>query len=171
MATNPPIADTASAAPAAAPAAAVVTTTITAAATPAAATAPATATAELIICGHPAPYLLQSCGEVRLLDSEEPAPPLGMRLLAFGPQAVASLTVALRPGESLVCYTDGITESRDRSGEFFPLADVLSAVLADSASDKRPKGIADAVRTHLAAHTRGTMHDDAAVLILRRSDD
>jgi serine phosphatase RsbU (regulator of sigma subunit) len=127
-------------------------------------------TAELIVCGHPAPYLLQSCGTVRLLTPEDPTPPLGMRLLAAGPQPLTSFTVALRPGESLVCYTDGITESRDRSGVFFPLADVLAAVLADTDSDKQPKGIATAVRTRLAAHSRGAMRDDAAVLILRRLD-
>lgn len=126
---------------------------------------PGSGAAELVVCGHPAPYLVESGGGIRLLTPVESAPPLGLRILVAAPQLVTSFTVNLDPGESLVCYTDGITESRDRSGAFFPLAEVLAA-----GGGEEPEAIAQKVRTHLFAHTRGTMHDDAAVLVLRRLD-
>lgn len=136
-------------------------------ASPDPAAASAHPTAQVILCGHPAPYLLHPAGRVRLLSSDDPTPPLGMRMLTADPQAVTPLDVALEPGESLFCYTDGITESRNRSGVFFPLAEVLAGTCAAA----QPSAIAEAVRVHLIAHTKGTVHDDAAVLVLRRLAD
>ena len=121
---------------------------------------------ELVVCGHPAPYVFRT-GCVRLLGLDEPAPPLGMRALASGPDALASWTVPFEPGESLVLYTDGVTDARDRSGAFFPLAEVLSDILADPHGHE-PEGITETLRERLVAHTRGALHDDAAVLVLRR---
>jgi hypothetical protein len=122
--------------------------------------------AELVVCGHPAPYVFRP-GCVRLIGLDEPAPPLGMRALASGPDALASCTVPFSPGESLVLYTDGVTDARDRSGAFFPLAEVLSDILADPRGHE-PEGITETLRERLVAHTRGALHDDAAVLVLRR---
>jgi Stage II sporulation protein E (SpoIIE) len=117
---------------------------------------------ELVVCGHPAPYLVRP-GQARLLAAEEPAPPLGMRVLASGAVAVASYTASFEPGESLVFYTDGITDARDRSGVFFPLDEVLA-----DAPGIDPEELAGAVRERLIAHTQGAPRDDAAVLVLRR---
>ncbi|HEV2634898.1 MAG TPA: hypothetical protein VGX23_07095 [Actinocrinis sp.] len=50
---------------------------------------------------------------------------------------------------------------------FFPLAEVLAGTCAAA----QPSAIAEAVRVHLIAHTEGTVHDDAAVLVLRRLAD
>ena len=127
---------------------------------------PSASCAELIVCGHPAPYVVRASGKVQLLTPEDPTPPLGMRILTSGPDVITSFTVELEPGESLVCYTDGITESRDRAGVFFPLTDVLADVCGHG--DEQPGAIADKVRRDLVAHTKGTLHDDAAVLVLRR---
>ena len=117
---------------------------------------------ELVICGHPAPYLVRP-GRARLLEPDDPAPPLGMRTLTPCPAPVSSTFVVFEPGESLVLYTDGITEARDRSDEFFPLAEVLAGMCVSE-----PAQITAVVRERLMAHTRGELHDDAAVLVLRR---
>lgn len=117
---------------------------------------------ELVICGHPAPYLVRP-GRARLLEPDDPAPPLGMRTLTPCPAEVSSSFVVFEPGESLVLYTDGITEARDRFDEFFPLAEVLAGLCVSE-----PAQITGMVRERLMAHTRGELHDDAAVLVLRR---
>jgi hypothetical protein len=75
-------------------------------------------TIELLNCGHPPPLLAGSDGP-RFIEPAEPGLPLGLTELAdFGRQPAR---IEFGPGESILLYTDGISEARDRHGEFFPL--------------------------------------------------
>ncbi|MER5912994.1 PP2C family protein-serine/threonine phosphatase [Streptomyces sp. NPDC001982] len=113
-------------------------------------------------CGHPWPYRLGGHG-VEPLAHTEPLPPLGPFPLP------ADLTAAprgeLRPGESLVLYTDGAEDARDARGRFFSLPEVLAE--AARAPAISPQTILRKVFAALLHHTRGTPADDVAVLILR----
>jgi stage II sporulation SpoE-like protein len=73
---------------------------------------------ELLNCGHPAPLLVGDGGS-RFIEPDEAGLPLGLAELAV-PDRVAA-TVEFGPGEALLLYTDGISEARDKHGDFFPL--------------------------------------------------
>jgi hypothetical protein len=73
---------------------------------------------ELLNCGHPPPLLVGPDGP-RFLDTADPGLPLGLSELADLPRRSAKIEFS--QGESMLLYTDGISEARDRHGEFFPL--------------------------------------------------
>ena len=75
--------------------------------------------------------------------------------------------VPLAPGDTLLLYTDGVTEARDVHGEQFgeaALADLL-AHTAGATPEETVAAVRDAVDRHLAGSRRST--DDLAVLVLR----
>jgi hypothetical protein len=117
---------------------------------------------QLAVCGHPAPYLIHG-GEAFALEPEHPTLPLGLGALAAEPYAAASRVIALEPGDALILYTDGISDARSRSGEFFPLDTAFCGLGGLS-----PNVMTGLVRERLLAHTRNGLNDDAALLILRR---
>ncbi|MEV5177147.1 PP2C family protein-serine/threonine phosphatase [Streptomyces flaveolus] len=112
----------------------------------------------LVNRGHPAPLLLLE-GTVRPLEPSRPALPLGLAPLSADASPVD--TVAFPQGASLLLYTDGVTEARDRSGTFYDPADRLAG--------QRPHGPDDLLATVVAdvrRHTRGQITDDMALLAL-----
>lgn len=116
----------------------------------------------VVCCGHPAPYALRE-GTVRPLESSRPAPPLGLG--GFTPGAWEVERHAFAPGETLVLYTDGVIEARDRSGTFYPLPERLP-LLNPCAT---PEQLVHALVEDLLRHTAGHLDDDTALLTVRRS--
>ncbi|MGW2916756.1 PP2C family protein-serine/threonine phosphatase [Streptomyces angustmyceticus] len=117
---------------------------------------------ELVNCGHAAPLLVHDSG-VLPVEPIRPAPPLGLRSLAG--EAPALQEIALCDGNQLLFYTDGVTEARDHRREFYPLAERLSRHLTED-----PSRTLAALHEDLLAHVGGELHDDAAMLLLRRPD-
>ncbi|MHC3472003.1 PP2C family protein-serine/threonine phosphatase [Streptomyces sp. 7R007] len=114
-------------------------------------------------CGHPWPYLLSGC-RADPLTRADPLPPLGPFPL---PQDLPVLDCGrLHDGESLFFYTDGAEDARDSRGRFFPLHDVLTAVLGENPT---PRAVLGAVFTALLRHTSGTPADDVALLVLHNT--
>ncbi|MFD9410975.1 PP2C family protein-serine/threonine phosphatase [Streptomyces sp. NPDC059989] len=111
----------------------------------------------IVSCGHP-PALRLRGPQVEEV-TVEPGPPLGLGLAGQLPPAVAELPV--RPGDRFLLHTDGVTEARDATGHFYPLA-VRVPVLATD-----PAGLVQAVWRDLAAFTDGGPRDDVALLLLR----
>ena len=72
----------------------------------------------LIYCnaGHPSPCIFSS--EKRTVrELENNGPPLGLRL--FEDEVWGTGEVRMRPGDTLMLYSDGLTEARNSQGEFF----------------------------------------------------
>ncbi|NED89059.1 serine/threonine-protein phosphatase, partial [Streptomyces sp. SID11233] len=65
----------------------------------------------IVSCGHPPPLLIHAGGARELPVIA--GPPLGLGVPSDG---YRTLTVPLRSGEWLFAYTDGVTETRDRTG-------------------------------------------------------
>ena len=125
---------------------------------------------ELLNRGHPPPLLMDGDGP-RLLEVAEGGLPLGLAQLAAGPPgrpATASpagraAVIEVGPGDWILFYTDGVSEARGRSGEFFPLAQSRAVREA-----RDPDQILDALSADVRRHVGHALDDDAAMLLLRR---
>jgi serine phosphatase RsbU (regulator of sigma subunit) len=115
--------------------------------------------AEIVCCGHPHPLLLRG-GQVTRLAAPEPAPPLGLLDLADSCQARAGLLGA-GPGDSVLLYTDGVTDARDAAGRPYPLAERAAALSGNG------EPLLEALRADLLRHANGVLRDDATMLHLR----
>lgn len=116
------------------------------------------ATATVACAGHPPPLLRRADATVTSIDAP------GTLVGAINDVAFTQKTVRLRPGDTLLLYTDGITEARTHEGMF---EDTLAATLAAS-----PTSHADALLDHLdatlLAHATDTARDDIATLAIHR---
>ena len=120
-------------------------------------------TVQVVNCGHPPPLLMRD-GHVAALAPAEPGPPLGLFDLAPPPgTAAAPAWARFAPGDTLLLYTDGTTEARDRDGEFFDLTGFLTGRPATS-----PAELTRQILAGLAAHAGSRLDDDVALLVVRR---
>lgn len=110
--------------------------------------------------GHPPPVLVEPDGTVRLLSAAAPEPLLGV--LPDRPRTTSELP--LRPGATLLLYTDGLVERRDmpvREG----IAHLQQALASLHAHTMGLDDLCDAVLHRLLPPDR---HDDVALLAVRR---
>lgn len=129
---------------------------------------------DMVCCGHPPPLLLRG-GTASFIETF-PAPPLGLLDLADG--WCTMFTVPFGTGDTLLMYTDGVTEARDRSGAYFPLAEIARrADLASRGSDltsppdegdDRVAGLLDDLLASLRAHIGDRQSDDILMLLAAR---
>ncbi|MFJ2580742.1 PP2C family protein-serine/threonine phosphatase [Kitasatospora aureofaciens] len=118
--------------------------------------------AHLTNCGHPPPLLLRD-GRTLAVDSVPAAPPLGVHALGDGKYPNES--VPFDVGDTLLLYTDGVTEARDQTGEFYPLGERAAHWTKCS-----PEALVNHVRRDLLAHVGRRLNDDAAVIAVRRAE-
>ncbi|MEV6837801.1 PP2C family protein-serine/threonine phosphatase [Streptomyces sp. NPDC051133] len=110
----------------------------------------------VVNCGHPPPLCLRA-GEVRELDSGRSAPPLNLGVLVGDPYHVD--VWPFRPGDQLLLYTDGVTETRDAAGAFYPLLQRLRSWGALS-----PRELLERLHEDLLAYSGSRLQDDTAAL-------
>jgi hypothetical protein len=114
---------------------------------------------ELLSCGHPAPLLLGE-SRPRFIGPDEGSLPLGLGDLTDEPRV--PVTVSFGPGEQILFYTDGVSEARNKAGEFFPLAECgfLSGV-------PDPTALVDRLSDEIVRHVGHAPDDDIALLACR----
>ena len=139
---------------------------------------------ELLNRGHPPPLLVDGTGP-RLVEAAEGGLPLGLAQLEADPghlgqpgqagqaaqpgQAAQAgspgrtAVIEVGPGDQILFYTDGVSEARGRSGEFFPLAQSRAVREAGD-----PDQILDALSREVLRHVGHALDDDAAMLLIRR---
>ena len=115
---------------------------------------------EILNCGHPPPLMVRAAA-VSLIEPVEPGLPLG--LASFASSARSLRTVALGPGDQMLFYTDGISEARDKSGEFYPLE--RSGPLLDG---QPPEAALDRLYRDVIGYVGHVLTDDAALLLISR---
>ncbi|WP_433468900.1 PP2C family protein-serine/threonine phosphatase [Spirillospora sp. CA-128828] len=115
---------------------------------------------QAIDCGHVPPFLLDGERPARV-SLGEASVPLGLASLDPEPRTVRWFD--LPQGATLLLCTDGVTEARNPSGDFFPLEERLVSL-----GDVPPDDVARTLRYELQQHTRGRLTDDTALLVLRR---
>ncbi|MER5410761.1 PP2C family protein-serine/threonine phosphatase [Streptomyces sp. NPDC002769] len=113
-------------------------------------------TVRLTSCGHPHPYLLRGGKAVELVL--EPGAPLGLGFFKLSPPHVR--TVLLEPGDRLFLGSDGVTESRDTTGAFYPLTERLTLFAQESPSELTTRLWEDLLQFC------GAVRDDVTMLVL-----
>lgn len=111
--------------------------------------------------GHPEPLLLYADGELAVLAPKEYALPLGMGELGSLPDVAQEWPFPA--GATLLLYTDGLTEARDRSGDFYDPADRLRGRIFPG-----PQELLSALSSDVRRHTGGAATDDMALLAVGR---
>ncbi|MGW7674132.1 PP2C family protein-serine/threonine phosphatase [Streptomyces sp. NPDC054775] len=116
--------------------------------------------ATIFSCGHPPP-LRRRNGSITVLDTDNPAPPLNLGGLLATP--CLPRRFAFLPGDQLLLYTDGVSETRDTNGAFFPLATWAKKQLTAP-----PRQALNNLHHALLHHSGNNLNDDiAAVAILK----
>ncbi|MFE8961403.1 PP2C family protein-serine/threonine phosphatase [Streptomyces iakyrus] len=115
----------------------------------------------ILNCGHPPPLIAQ-CGKVRILEPTIPSPPLNLAAL-IGDRYWVDI-VPFTPGDQLLLYTDGVSETRDHTGRFFPLPDWMR-----QQDTEHPRELLDRLHADLLRHSGGRLGDDIAALALRHT--
>ncbi|MFC8525762.1 PP2C family protein-serine/threonine phosphatase [Nocardia sp. NPDC057227] len=108
--------------------------------------------------GHPAPILLRGNGSAAYLPTEG-----GQLIGVLAGAVIVTTTVTLCPGDTLLLYTDGLTEARTSTGGLFGEQALLSLAetLAPVSATDVVAGLADLL------HTLGSgVTDDTALLAL-----
>ncbi|MFF1272504.1 PP2C family protein-serine/threonine phosphatase [Streptomyces marokkonensis] len=114
----------------------------------------------ILNCGHPPPVFVRG-GRIHVLEPTLTSTPLNLSVLLGDHYYVD--TVAFVPGDQMLLYTDGVTETRDRAGEFFPLAD-----WARQHNQAPPRELLDRLHADLLRYAGGRLDDDIAALAVRR---
>jgi sigma-B regulation protein RsbU (phosphoserine phosphatase) len=107
----------------------------------------------LVNCGHHPPLRIPQTGDAEELETGEPEPPLG---LCPTPHLV---TTTCPEGERLLIYTDGLIETRDVHGVFFPLAGMVGDMRGGELGEAL-----DGLLSRLEGHAGHDLSDDVALV-------
>ncbi|KOV63612.1 PP2C family protein-serine/threonine phosphatase [Streptomyces sp. MMG1121] len=121
---------------------------------------------ETVNFGHEAPLAVGPHG-VRELPSGDGLP-LGLGDLGQGVPPVHRVPLAF--DETLLLVTDGVTEARDRSGVFYPLAREVTRAVAAEPGRAEPRRLVRTVRDGVLRHSGGRLGDDTTVFAVRRME-
>ncbi|MFF4152850.1 PP2C family protein-serine/threonine phosphatase [Streptomyces sp. NPDC001651] len=119
----------------------------------------------LVNRGHPPPLLLYADGAVRPLTASDPALPLGMGGLGTWPDRADE--AEFPSGATLLLYTDGLSEARDRTGRFY---DPEQGLAGRANALREPAELLRTLAGQARRHSGGGMADDLALLAVRRPD-
>lgn len=109
--------------------------------------------------GHPRPVVLPVSGEPREV------PPNGMLVGALEQARFSDTDVVLAPGETMLLYTDGVTEARNPAGDFYGTERLLR--LLRECTGLPAAATAAYVEQDVFEFLRGESHDDVAVLAIQ----
>lgn len=113
-----------------------------------------------INAGHPKPLLLRG-GKALDLRAETCLP------FGLGDTQVEVAETSLEPGDSVLFFTDGVTEARSPEGVLFGRARLADLLVRTAASDETVPELMRRLSHAVLEHQHSTLQDDATLLILR----
>jgi hypothetical protein len=114
--------------------------------------------ADLAAAGHPPALVLRTDGAI------DEVMPTGISLAVLDDASYDTVRVELAPGDTLVLYTDGVTEARGADGLLGE--DGLRRTLAELGA-LRPSAVVEALAVTVSDHLGDRPHDDIAVLAVQ----
>jgi serine phosphatase RsbU (regulator of sigma subunit) len=117
----------------------------------------------LCLCaGHPPPFLIRQ-GRVNKPLEVTPATPLGV---PSPPDDVSVAEEHLEPGDSLLLFTDGLTEARQPGGAFLTEAGLADFVTREAAAQRPAPETLRRLRRAILTHQDGVLQDDATAMLV-----
>ena len=110
-------------------------------------------------CGHVAPFLLRSSGEIEQLD------PTATMLGAFRTWNCTETVVELRNGDILILYSDGVTEAGIDRGEEFGEERLIRALREHHGLPA--SALVQKIVDEVSAFSGASRSDDVTVVALR----
>jgi serine phosphatase RsbU (regulator of sigma subunit) len=120
----------------------------------------------LVNAGHPSPLLYRSAGKT--LDDAMPTEAAGVPLGILEQQEYPACQVRLGEGDSLLLFTDGVSDSFNVRGRAFSVKGILSALNDADAGSPQVAGarIVKALKHHSAGRSQ---HDDITLVCVGRT--
>lgn len=115
---------------------------------------------ELAVAGHPPPMVLRTDGSVEELHATGPLSGV------FPAAQYTQLPVGLASGDTIVLYTDGVTEARQGS-DLFGIGGLRR--LLESLNGHAPRDIIEAIIEAVTGFEATEADDDLAVVVIRRT--
>ena len=117
--------------------------------------------------GHDAPLWISADGrDCRELDAH------GVILGAFGDIGLEPGEGNLEPGDTVVLYTDGVTEARNAAAQLFGDERLVNAITQAVADGNAAQGVLDSVVGAVTAFTAGAdQADDLTIVVVQRSSE
>ena len=122
---------------------------------------PATGRLSWASAGHESMLIKRAAGGSRLLDANGP-------ILGLAEHAYAQETDTLAPGDSLVLYTDGLTEARDPETRLLLDIDGVRKLVEAAPAETGAGALAAYLQQAALRWAAGRPQDDMALLIVRR---
>jgi serine phosphatase RsbU (regulator of sigma subunit) len=119
-----------------------------------------------IVGQHEEILVVRRGGQVERVDTLNLGFPLGLE--ADIARFMAEATIALRPGDSAVLYTDGITEAENPNQAMYGL-DRLCAVLSrhwNQPAEAMKQAVVDDLTRHIGAQK---VYDDVTLVVLKQA--
>lgn len=114
---------------------------------------------DISCAGHPPPIILRATGELEEVNCP------GKALGVFEDPELNSLSLRLMPGDSLILYTDGVTEARSPEGEFLGEERLREFLLSCKGCDAPT--LAARVKRKVLEFQDDNPRDDVAVMAFR----
>jgi phosphoserine phosphatase RsbU/P len=112
------------------------------------------------IAGHPPPFLREASGQVKELAGRGIA--LGVNFDAY----YEDMSIALAPGDSVVAFTDGVTDANNPSQEYYDLAQLEEAI---GSAPAQAEALLNHVKSRLVDWVReAPNYDDITLLAITR---
>ncbi|WP_369198450.1 PP2C family protein-serine/threonine phosphatase [Streptomyces djakartensis] len=117
-----------------------------------------------INCGHPTPLLIRD--RRLLVDAllREPDPPMGLPSLLAGRKRSVHET-ALKPGDRVLMYTDGVTEARSADGGEFGLEQFADYIIRATAAGELASETLRRLIHSILDSSASRLRDDATILM------
>ncbi|MEB8344135.1 PP2C family protein-serine/threonine phosphatase [Streptomyces endophyticus] len=121
---------------------------------------------DVVNFGHEPPLVVTADGRVHTPDLPAGLP-LGMGTLGAAAPGMARLPFGV--GDTLILFTDGVTECRDEDGTFYPVRERLPRLLSSRGAQESPEALLRLLAEDLREHRYGPPSDDAAITVIRRT--